>query len=87
MEFGKTGERDRTPLQISQNPSRKDPIGWIECFESKTEDNRDVVSPMTSAEPPSALYVTPKIYRPEAAEQEEQLLCAGSALFPNTGII
>jgi hypothetical protein len=87
VEFGKTAERDRTPVQISRDPSLEDPVGWIECFENYSEDSGDVVSPMTPVEPPSALYVTPKIYRPKTAGQEEQVLCAGSALFPNTGII
>jgi hypothetical protein len=87
VEFGKTSERDRTPVQISRNPSIEDPVGWIEYFERNTVDSGDIVSPMTPVEPPSTLYVTPKIYRPKTAEQEAQVLCVGSALFPNTGII
>jgi hypothetical protein len=87
VEFGKKAERDQTPVQISRNPSLEDSIGWFECFESKTEDSGDIIEPMTPVEPPSALYVTPKIYRPKTAEREEQVLCAGLALFPNTGII
>jgi hypothetical protein len=87
VEFGKTAERDRTPIQTSRDPSLEDPVGWIECFEGKIEDDVTAVSPMVLVEPPAALYVTPKIYRPKTAEQEEQVLCAGSVLFPNTGIL
>jgi hypothetical protein len=85
IKLGKTAERDRTPVQISRSPSLSDSNGWLESFKG-VYDASDTASPSTLVEPPCALYVTPKVYRPATAEVQELVLCAGSALFPNTGI-
>ena len=85
IELGKTAERDRTPVQISRSPSLTDSNGWLE-FSKGVYEASDTISPPTPVEPPCALYVTPKVYRPATAGVQEQVICSGSALFPNTGI-
>jgi hypothetical protein len=85
IEFRKTAERNRTPIQISRNPLLSDSNGWLEFFEDVYEVS-DIISLSISVESPFAPHVKPKIYRSATAEIEKQILYTGSALFSNTGI-
>jgi hypothetical protein len=85
IELGKTAERDRSPIQISREPSLDDSNGWQEYCQGLSEvSGTDLPSPPMGSQHP--LYVTPKIYRPATEETHEFLILAGSALFPHTGI-
>lgn len=87
IEIGKVAERDQCPVQFSCSPSSSDSEGWEECFVN-VYDEGEMTPP---ASPPSEqqqlpFYVTPKIYRPATAARAEEVICAGRALFPSTGI-
>jgi hypothetical protein len=82
IKLDKAAERNQPPIQISRNPSLSDMDGWLEFSDGVYETS----PPSTPVEPQSALYVTPKVYHLATEETLEVVICAGSALFPKTGI-
>ncbi|KIW83031.1 hypothetical protein Z517_02274 [Fonsecaea pedrosoi CBS 271.37] len=93
-ELGQESRRDRCPVYIDSSPSANSSSGWKEFSEGfDVEDAPDPTLASCRDNIYSALCVSPRVYRkrettatPGAGQEEDELVHAGVALFPGTGI-